>query len=684
MRQLFRLWTWIALAACCFMLSPAAAQTTRQPVTSENADKLTQIGQLGRGTANSLAWSPDGNTLAVSGSTGIALYDAHNLDAEPRTLTGHTAIVYASVFSPDGTLIASASADNSVRLWDVKTGETRFVLKGHTDAVVTVAFSPDGTTLASGGQDSTLHLWDVKTGTQSGTLGANAAVHSLAFSPDGAFLVAAVSDNTLRLWTLKTGKQRAILTGHQGIVESVVYSLDGKLIASGGADHSIRLWDAKTGAPLGILNGHMLSVFSLAFSPSGHTLAAGAEDGRIWLWDVESRTERRVLRHNGSILSVAFSPDGSTLAACSSDSTINLWNPTNGEVRADLKGQYAKFQRLIFAANNRTLLAITADYKVQRWDIESQKSVSTAKQLPGATYIYYSPDRSAFVTGGTYSGKTIAHVLETASDKERALIERSTTFSGFNVAFSNDSKLIAIANYEPAVSVWDAATGAERGILKVPVESGLVDEPYSVLFSPDDKTVVALGIRHKKDNSDRRYVLYQWTLSLGDTKPPIELPNVIEAVFGRDNKTVLLASSSNQIQALDIETGTLHALADLKQVVIHGLAISPDAATLVVFGTDSSTNKSSVTLLDAVTGKEISRLAFDNAGQSTYFIFSPNSQVFAFSEKTVVHVWDVKTGVEKALLKGHTAHVYDVDFTPDGTILASASDDGTIRLWGVK
>jgi WD40 repeat protein len=166
---------------------------------------------------------------------------------------GHTSPVYSVAFSPDGKTLASASADTTVRLWNVASHQSMGPpLTGHTDVVFSVAFSPDGRTLASASFDKTVRLWDVATRRPLGDplTGHSGTVVSVAFSPDGKTLASAVGDirngpdNTVQLWDVASRQPLGEpLTGHTHTVNSVAFSPDGKILASGSADGTVRLWD---------------------------------------------------------------------------------------------------------------------------------------------------------------------------------------------------------------------------------------------------------------------------------------------------------------------------------------------------------------------------------------------------------------------------------------------------------
>jgi serine/threonine protein kinase/Tol biopolymer transport system component len=305
--------------------SPTSSASTAaaQPAVNATTARVIPVG----GTVRSVAFSPNGKTLA-SGSEDhtVGLWTVAT-GASVRTLTGHANWVLSVAFSPDGKTLASGSGDNTVRLWNGATGAHIRTLTGHTNWVLSVAFSRDGKTLTSASTDRTVREWNPATGAPLNILPSlSNYVWSVTFSPDGSTVACAGEDGTIMLWKPGSGAEPRKLTGHTGRVLSVAFSPDGKTLASASDDHSIRLWDPRTGRLLRTLTGHTGGVYSVAFSPDGKTLASGSDDHTVRFWDPQTGKLLRTLTgHSGRVWSVAFSSDGKTLASGGADRTIRIW-----------------------------------------------------------------------------------------------------------------------------------------------------------------------------------------------------------------------------------------------------------------------------------------------------------------------------------------------------------------------
>ncbi|MGW6526711.1 nSTAND1 domain-containing NTPase [Streptomyces venezuelae] len=572
-------------------------------------------------------------------------------------LLGHKGAVYLTSFSPNGRLLATASYDRTVRLWDLSDpthpeplGKP---LTGHKSWVSTAVFSPDGNTLASASDDGTIRLWNVRDPRHPRLLGSpvtgqGGAIYLLAFSPDGQTLAAANEDKAVRLWDVdepREPKRIATLTGHTEAVRSVAFSHDGRTLAAGGDDGTIRLWktdDPRRPEPVGtVLRGHSTTVHSVAFSPDGDTLASGGADNTIRLWDVSDPEHGAALGtpltgHTGPLWSVAFNPAGTMLAAASADSTASLWNvrdPSHpSQVGESLSGSSGEMYSLGFSPDGRFLATGSGDNKVRLW------SISTGDML------------------------------------------------GLIGAFRPDGKVLATASRDEKVRLWDVERPDRPTLLGKPFRPG-EGNVRAPVFSPDGRTLAVL-------TGNRAVQLW----NVADPKrpvpygPPVRLKTRFAAAlaFSRDGRTLATPYTDRTIQLWDVSSPArprrLGEPLTGHQGYVNSLTFGKDRRTLVSGSADGTVRLWNVT--DPRRAVPFQAPLKGHQGPVNIVVYSPDGRTLASgSDDGTVRLWDIGDPREPvrldASLAGHTDAVVSLTFSKDGHTLATGGNDNTVRLWNV-
>ncbi|WP_345535006.1 AAA family ATPase [Phytohabitans rumicis] len=577
-------------------------------------------------------------------------------------LTGHTGAVYLTSFRPDGRVLATASYDNTARLWDLRDpthpAPLGKPLAGHTSWVTTAVFRPDGRLLATAGDDKTIRLWDVTDPANASPVGrpitgTNGTVYLVAFSPDGHTLATANEDHTVRLWDVRDPAHPAPLgrplTGHTAAVRSVAFSPDGRLLASAGDDQTIRLWNVASPAHAVLmgrpLTGHSALVHSVAISPDGRTLASGSKDKTIRLWNVSDPARPAPLGapltgHNGPVWSVKFSPDGRALASGSVDSTTRLWNLADPSTANQLGPPLTANTGIVFAVefspDGRTLAAGSADSVVRVWSIPPG---ILAGHTASVVRVAASPDGDTLATA---SDDQTVHLWSVADPSRPTPLGQITKHKGLTywAAFSPDGNTLATTSNDQTIRLWNVTDRAGPVPFRKPIAT---HNRYTapVDFHPGGHILAT--------TSDDQ------TVQLWNTVDP-------------DRPTALGPPLTGH-------TG-----------YVNSVAFSPDGQLLATASSDKTVRLWDVR--DPTHPVPFAHVLSGHTGPVTHAVFAPDMRVLATaSDDKTIQLWDVHDPNNPTALgpriNGHNESVSSVAFSPDGQLLATASSDKTVRLWSL-
>jgi WD40 repeat protein/tetratricopeptide (TPR) repeat protein len=692
---------WLHAGVKCAALSPdgrfvvTGGEDKVARVWDVEADR--QVGELPHGGAISrLEFSPDGRRLVTACEDGTARV----WEVDGGRLVGslaHGGAVRWAAFSPDGKRVVTASQDKTARVWRA-TGEVTPVILVHREAVMCACFSPDGAQVATGSKDKTARVWESATGKMIHSLANEGAVHHVSFSPDGTHLLTAddgvapegkVISRSAIVWDAKTGLQLYHFSDTSGVVTDATFSPDGKLVGITTTAQA-RVQNLQGGVVLPLLVGHKGSVAGAGFSPDGRWLATAGDDATARVWEVRSGRELTLpMVHNGPVLLATFSRDGRFVLTASRDGSARLWEVVRPAAERLAISHDGPVSMATFSPDGRMLLT-AADRSARLWDAETGKAlVPPLSHSQPLSYAAFSPDGKRVLTAGA---DAVARLWDSSTGEPQATVDHGGAISC--AAFSPDGRRVVTGGDHRKALVWDADGG--KPLLDPLEHPGPVNK---IAFSPDGRVLVTACTFLHQDECNTLTLRGQTRTWDAERGAPLGNP------LGHDSKVLALAFSPDGRQlatACDDGTARVWDLAGAPIIPamrhdgpVTAIGFSPDGKR-VVTGSEDGTAR----VWDATTGEPITpplRLG----GPVSHATFSPDGRLVAaaddliFEDKTgeeqvakgsqgEARVWDAATGDAVTPMLLHDGHIGDIAFSPDGSRVATASDDGTARVWALS
>lgn len=682
----------------------AQADTLTQKKEAEKQAEISLIRQLGAQAVVQAQTKPDLAMLLAAESSNLQsrLGEGPSPEIDRNLLTtmssgprplkylrGHTGAVYDVAISPDSSWIASASADQTIRIWDIASGDLLFTLTAHVGEVNSLAFAPNSQPplLASTGQDGTVRLWqwtDNSTPPQASLLlKLNEPMHALAFSPTASLLAIGGEDKLVHVFDLETKKMLHTFSGHKGIIESLAFSQDGNRLASTDTQSGLRLWDLTRTDAVDSSTPEIapdLNLHTVTFSPEGQFLVAGFGTTTSWFSITNQPVpsyydliKQPLIEHTSVIRDIAFNADGTRFASASEDWRIGYCYDYFIDPRPGcrhiifLNAHDGPVNSLAFSPDNKWLVSGGDDGIVLVWNAYNPYVSRSlfAPPVQGKRWniqgLAFSPD-SKLLASSDWDLSVRLWDVEHGTMVREFYPNQGTL--GTIVISPDGTKLAFAAEYGPQ-RIWNLDGSVFR---QLPIQNFTT----AVAFSPDGKWLAT-------DNDNGKSICL-WSLgNQTDICQPVPGNGTVSTFAFSPDSHVLATDLGARVVLWDfsIQPPTSRVLGSHNSG-IFSLAFSPNGKWLASAGSDYTVRQWGLQSAQAAP------FVLRNSGRYSRMVaFSPDGRMLvSANEDWTVRWWDVDTGEPIAApLKVRFDRLDSVAFSPDGKWLATGSFDGIIDIW---
>ena len=576
---------------------------------------------------------------------------------ERNSLEKHTDSVTSVNFSPDGKIIASASKDNTIKLWQWD-GQLLQTLPEPQNGLFSVSFCRSNGQILISASYYFIRLWQRQPdGTFKWTqfFSDKDGIEAVSLSRDCQTIATGSSKNTVKLWRMDGKPLKTFSQKHSDQVRGLDFSPDDQTIASASRDGTIKLWSRKDGKLLKTIDGKRVAFYAVRFVDST-TIASASEDRTVKLWDLNSKPfiKQTFEGHSDKVLYLDVSRDGKTIASTSQDSTVKLWSRKDGNVLQNIKSFSGIVNQVSFSRDSKIIALAGEDKTVRLWSVDGM--VSPPKNLQGSN-LSFSPDGQMIVLGDRDGNVRLWQRDDKLLWTVHAHCDRVQ-----HVRFSPNGQEIASASLDGTVKLWNLKRELVRTL------QGHKGKVMDVSFSPNGKTIASSGAD---------MIVKLWYLDDGALLKNFKgHTGVVTSVsFSPDGKTIASASDDKTVRLWHLD-GRLPKTLKGHDKGVLGVSFSPNGEMIA-----SASSDHTVRLWD-ITGRLLKRLEHSDSVFTAKFSRSGQIVASASSDKTI-KLWS-KDGRLLQTLQGHNRPIYDISFSStEAQTIASADFDQKVLLWNL-
>ncbi len=576
---------------------------------------------------------------------------------------GHTGSINSICITTDGKLMATASADNTIKIWDVKKQSLLRTLAGHEADIFTIAFKPNSTILASAGYDKKILIWDVQQGRVIQTLTNHTQpVTTLLFSPDGRNLFSSSRDSTIKIWSIPSGRMTATIAGHRNLVNAITLSSDGNLIASASFEKIVRIWNTRSQRITKTLTSLNFEVRQVEFSPDNKFLAVVTIDNSVSIYSVGIWRKLDNWKFQEPVNTVTFSPDGKKLGIATK-SRIDFFDTENWALESRIAEEVKDTKDLIFTPDMKRLISVNAHAEIDFFD----KNYSHQNKLHGYKLdiikTLFSPTGNLLASANE-DGTIALWDLQTGQQlRNISAHERSVN----GLSFHPNARLLASGGDDGVIKIWNLQKDTSPKVLR-----GHAGPVYSVDFSPTGDVLASCG-------SDKSVRLWDVKSRREITQLYDHLARIWSVEFSPNGQFLASASDDYSVKIWQVQSRKLIRTLIGHEALVKSASFSHDSRYLATASSDKT-----IKIWNVISGELLATLQGHNSSVKTA-VFSPDDKLVASGGfDNIIRIWDWRKDRQVHSLSGHENDINSLNFSPSGSRLASGSPDGTIRIWDMS